>query len=204
VTSFAEFACEPAAQLTDLLLAAEGELRPGPALATLDRLEALAASLVAHQAPEVRDQARLMAEALGLRACLRAAVDGAPQRLLLTRALLDGRAHPRLLVAIYADVARRAGWAWRIAACQSELLIVHPEAQPSGATGAARLRTRLRILCPHEVTFLILDVLSGAYERHLDVWGAIRACELQLDLPVVGCCRERARLRLFGLRAALN
>ncbi len=200
--TFAELAEEPGAQLAELLHAVDDELAGPSSPVTLERLEALTGEVAQRtgRSDPPTAQARALAEVVALRACLRGCSDERPEGLLLTRALVRGRAHPHLLAALYAQVAQWAGLPWQVAARSGELLLIHVAEPPV----IVRPSQALRVLSPHAVTFVVLDALTQAFQRQLQLGDAVRAARLRTLLPAAPCCRARAHVQLVALSAALN
>ena len=131
-----------------------------------------------------------------------------PRSWLLGEALASGRAAPPLRAAVATELARRAGVRARPVRWHAHWLVaVHrPAATPVGAEVGPDDDLAPEgvkgCLCAHELAFLVLGRLAGAWSREGSPARAHRAAGLRLLLPLGARLRAKARedLLRFGAR----
>jgi hypothetical protein len=187
-----------------LLLALAAEFHPVDRGAALEELDELARPLFGIAAMEPRAAGELIATELGRH--LRARQSSADARdLFLDHVLHDGRGHPAVLAAAYAEIARRAGVpmallsspdAWFAALMGEDGAVL---VDPAGNTDALRPNLTLHRHCAHGLAHSVLCALTGRFRALGSAGQARRALELRLQLPLGEELLTHARAELRRL-----
>lgn len=207
LTLFLEHAHEAEPHLDAMLLALAAEFRGlsrHDADCTLDRL---AARVTPGATDPTRDDLLAIAEDL------EATEAGGPEELLLDHVLVRRRGHPMMLAAVVSEAARRAGLQTQVLAGKDAWIVADAAVDPTVFVDPSRHGVwprpgstphLLRRLCPHQVSFAVLAQLGHRYASRGDPVRALKARELQLDLPLCAELRKSVEYEHKRVRARFN
>ena len=218
VTSFAQLAADPTAQLDTLALALAAEFRTVDEALALDQLDELAADVF--EAASVTNELDALCSVLGTMHGFAGATDeyDHPDHSMLDLVLERRRGLPIALSIVYVETARRVGIdlvgvglpghyvVGRFPSGGGLPILLDPFAggERIAASDAAQASGELRPWGPHETALRMLNNLVGSYTRRNDLGRAIRAAELRLALPLDAEVETVLGVELRGLRARLN
>ena len=219
MTSFAQIARDPGANLDVMALSIAGEFRDVDAGAAIASLDALGADLSCavrqtSDAPEAVLGAcrEVLGRAHGFLGD-RARYDH-PDNSMLDLVLTRRRGLPILLSVVYVEAARRAGIALAGVGLPGHFVVGHFGADPpllldpfsGGTTGSAAASGDLvRPWEAHEIAVRMLNNLVAAYHRRGDLARELRAAEMRLALPLAEPqLRDVLEAELRAMQARLN
>jgi Transglutaminase-like superfamily len=184
-TPFAVLAGSHCAPYDEMLTAIEREFRAVDRDALADELDRLSRPLFGITQVPTRERALALAAA----AYEALPEDGdEPSSWLLSRALEERRGAPAVRAVLAVELARRAGVCARPARLRGRWLAgVHDGGVPLGADVGpddTDWDACSGCLCGHEVAFMVLDGLAGAWQAAGDDERARRAAGLRLLLPL--------------------
>ena len=207
MTFFLDHANEAEPRLDAMLFALASEFRPTSrhdAEGTLDRM---AMRVTPGAELPTRDDVLAIAEDF------EATEAGGPDEVLIDHVLVRRRGHPMLLAAVVNEAARRAGLATQILAGKDAWVVSDLATEPTVFVDPARHASwpapgtpphLLRRLCPHQVSFAVLAQLGHRYASRGDPVRAVKARELQLELPLCAELRESIEYEHRRLEARFN
>lgn len=208
IQSFAVRAGEQCPPHAELALALAAEFMEIEEVAVEERLDDLAAPLVAlHSAPP-----RVQVAALhhALRPFVPASDAEGRDAFLLPRVLDNRRGHPALLACLGAELGRRAGMAVGVIGDgEGRFLVAHSGLAEPVALDPQTGRSPERVVepqrfawrCGHEVAFTLLGGIGLCSARDNDAAAAELATRLRLALPVNHATRARLDQELAGVLA---
>jgi len=196
----------------DLALALAAEFRP-PVASTGDRLDDLAAELLAVRDEDAGEQLAWCAEAVAGRLEARDLEWAGIDDLLLDRVVADGAGHPLALAVICVEAARRAGIGLGVVAGGAGCFVAHPQLDEPLLVDVARGGRVIEAggrtddagwQCSHQVAARMLNRIGERAEHTGNVAWALRAAELRLALPFARPVLDELRHALAHLRARMN
>jgi hypothetical protein len=208
-SAFARASADPEVSHGTLAAALDAAFAPVMAGA-IGRPDRLAERLVVARGRDPIDQLRHVADVLATEAVVVDDADAGIEDLLLHRVRARGRGHELACIVLAIAAAERAGLDLDLVASPDMALLAHPELDDPVVLHPGRRWTLvdartlgepdLAWVCPHEAAAMWLRLVS---ERALvagtrDV--ALRALDLELELPMVGPERQR----LERLRATIR
>ena len=190
---------------------ARSEFRP-PVASTGDRLDNLAAALLAVRDEDAGDQLACCAEAVAGRLESRDLEWAGIDDLLLDRVVADGAGHPLALAVVCVEAARRAGIELGVVAGGAGCFVAHPLLDEPLLVDVARGGRVIEAgradtggwQCSHQVAARMLNRIGERAEHTGNVAWALRAAELRLALPFARPVLDELRHALAHLRARMN
>jgi hypothetical protein len=207
VTFFLDHANEAEPRLDAMLFALASEFRPTSRHDAEGTLDHLAMRVTPGAVVPSRD------DLLAIAADFEAAESGGPDDVLIDHVLVRRRGHPMLLAAVVNEAARRAGLATQILAGKAAWVVSELATEPTVFVDPARHASwpqpgtpphLLRRLCPHQVSFAVLAQLGHRYASRGDPARAVKARELQLELPLCAELRSNVEYEHRRLQALFN